>query len=155
MENKIRADMELYKIPFLSSHNTMILDRQVFGTIGYESLNKCLDCLPYSPVCIELDISYSNNFTPALDDAINGNDSQKMTSTNPIKKNSFFPKKIRRRGIELTYDQYNTNNIFVDHKATNFIDGTGQVKIIKRENLDFLKIYNICEVGIQDICYVL
>jgi len=57
MEHKITRETQLFKLPFLSSHNTMLTTSQLDGTIGLDALKLFLDQLTNTPVCIELDIS--------------------------------------------------------------------------------------------------
>ena len=60
---KPNKDTPLYKLKFLSSHNTMLLSSQLSGVIGFDALKLFLDQLENTPVCIELDISKNSVIT--------------------------------------------------------------------------------------------
>ena len=53
----ITIDTPLSKIPFLSSHNSILIDAQLCGTLGFSIIEKVMSNLGKMPVCIELDIS--------------------------------------------------------------------------------------------------
>ena len=58
----ITIDTPLSQLPFLSSHNSILIDAQLCGTLGFSIIEKMMSNLGKMPVCIEIDISVNNTF---------------------------------------------------------------------------------------------
>ena len=119
----ITIDTPLSQLPFLSSHNSILIDAQLCGTLGFSIIEKMMSNLEKMPVCIEIDISVFSKKT------FSASESSKR-STGLLKRSKKSKKQL---------------NIYVDHYSKNFnkfsVKGDSSVNegVISREDNAYQK----------------
>lgn len=60
-EPDLNGDTRLKNILFFSTHNSFVIDSQVYGEISDIYVNEYLPFLSFFPICIEIDVTYKKN----------------------------------------------------------------------------------------------
>ena len=55
-------DITLENLKFISTHNSIICDKQFGGRMSYDTFVEMIDLLKFMPLCLELDLSFSSSF---------------------------------------------------------------------------------------------
>ena len=56
MATRITPSTLFKDLPFLSTHNSTLIDAQLCGTVSMELIERTLNMLEFFPICIELDV---------------------------------------------------------------------------------------------------
>ena len=127
----ITIDTPLSQLPFLSSHNSILIDAQLCGTLGFSIIEKMMSNLGKMPVCIEIDISVFSKKTFSVKKTGSALASESTKSSKGLLKRSKKSKKQL--------------NIYVDHYSKNLnkfsLKGDSSVNegVISREDNAYQK----------------
>ena len=109
MATRITPSTLFKDLPFLSTHNSTLIDAQLCGTVSMELIERTLNMLEFFPICIELDVcKYSKQGALINTTFIDHYSKSFITFPTTLESTSkFIPKTISRK--DTAYQTFNTS----------------------------------------------
>lgn len=106
MTEPITLNTTFKELPFLSTHNSSLIDAQLCGTVSMRLIEETLDYLEFTPVCIELDVcKYSRDRSKKVANTFIDHYSKNFITFDTSSKPGFTPTTISRG--DKAYDSFN------------------------------------------------
>ena len=106
MTEPITLNTTFKELPFLSTHNSTLIDAQLCGTVSMRLIEETLEYLEFTPVCIELDVcKYSRDRSKKVANTFIDHYSKNFITFDTSSKPGFTPKNVSRG--DKAYDSFN------------------------------------------------